>query len=1371
MLKNLSFIFIFFLFGLLVQAQSYLNQTQCVSMEDGLSNAIVNDAYQDSKGFIWLATNNGLNRYDGYNIKVYKQKTHGLSANKINNILEDQAGNLWLGIGELYGTISQSYRAVNVLNPQTGQVSDLKDYLSTSLPFEINDIWNLSMNADHSIWIMTKSGLLYNYQNQSFKQFFQLPAATFFPENGGLWTSNQGTAWISLSQKSIRDAVDLLIYFDTKNGQILETYSAPLGESFHTISLAKNGKLYFEQKSISKEGQIQQQLLSKKAFEESQSIKFSTEKTYLNSRYFPNLNQIWAYQTGKKADTIDVFDPLGNYLTSFDKSETMGYDNVAWEDQQGGIWTIEGFHNHVCVRHLNKSLFQKHLYAQTPSETRYATRGCYCDESNQWCYVSGAYQVFMWNRVSKKQKTINLYPHIPLAIHKGLSDNYIYVSDEDGGISILEGDKVIKRFENPYQKDKGNMLWAVHEDERGVLWIGSSKGLLKLDKNGLNPFENYGNYSQLQQTEIYHFYPNEKGLWLATNNGLFLMDLASEQIIAHYQKENKQLPHNNITHIQEDKAGFFWMSSKGGGLIKWHPQTGETKQYTTTEGLSHNVTYCVYEDDYDNLWISSDYGLMRFNKPNQTVHTYHKRDGITHEEFNTISHYQLKDGSFLMGGLNGLNQFDPNQLHVQKNIYKPQFRITSIKKENPKTGFLEEEKEDISTISDIYLQPNEKSLEIYFALLDFKTPETNTYAYKIQESDKQWIYTKQPFIRFNNLAYGRHTIILKAQGSNGVWLEKELQLKIHVTRPFYLQTWFTILSILLSIVLIISVFQWRIRVLRRRKVELEKIVENRTLKIQQQTEELKALDRLKSRFFTNISHELRTPLTLILGPLSAVLDDPQQLSTQQLQHLNSMQRNGKSLLKLVEEILDLSKLDANKLELQEEIFSFQAYIESIFKAFAAQADYQQIHYQLKNNLEAQTIVQLDGNKTEKIINNLLSNAVKFTARGGSITVSTFHKDNCIHIQVQDTGSGIHSKDIPYVFDRFYQSKLSNRPAQGGTGVGLALSQELAGLMSGRLTVESVYGQGSTFTLILPDFILVKNISQKTPIVQQKNADMADAKETNLDQAIIFEPQQTAKKSTILLVEDNNDMRAFVESLLVENFEVIRAENGLLALAELQKEDQNIDLILSDIMMPQMDGFELLQAIKEHDLWQRIPVVMLTAKAQEKDKLQALRWGVDDYITKPFSKSELLVRIQNLLYNYQQRKAWQAEEKIAEPIDQVKKEEGSTKTDSIAVVDQEWIDELEGIIKQELNNEQFTVASLSNKLNMSKRQLERRIKKIIGLSPAKYIREIRLQVARSYFEDGNFRSVSEVSYAVGFLKTQYFSKLYKERFGKKPSNYI
>ena len=1354
--------FAFLVLGMHIQAQSYLNQTQCISMEDGLSNAIVNDAYQDSKGFIWLATNNGLNRYDGYNIKVYNQKSHGLAANKINNILEDEEGNLWLGIGELYGTISQSYRAINILNPHTSQIYTLAEYIQTTLPFDINEVWNIHRNEDYSIWIMTKSGVLYAYQNKSFQQIFQLPSSTFFPENGGLWKTNQGTAWISLSQKSIRDHNDLLIYFDCKNGKTLETYAAPLSSSFQTISLGKNNTLYFEQKTINGSSSF----FSKEAFKESKPISFSTSKPYLNTRYFPKSDQIWAYQSGNKTDTVDVFDASGNYLTSFDKSETMGYDNVAWEDQQGGIWTIEGFHNHVCVRHLNKSLFQKYLHAQTPSEKRYATRGCYCDETDQWCYVSGAYQVFLWNQVTQKQKSIDFHPQIPLAIHKSSKNNYIYVSDEDGGISILKDHKIVKRFKNPYLKDKGNMLWALHEDINGTLWVGSSKGLLKLNERGLHPFTNYGAYSQLQHTEIYHFHSNNKGLWLATNNGLFLMNLEKEEIIAHYDKQ--QLFHNNITHIHEDSDGYFWMSSKGGGLIKWHPETNDNKQYTTAEGLSHNVTYCVYGDNYNNLWVSSDYGLMRFNKPNQTVHTYHKRDGITHEEFNTISHYQLKDGSFLMGGLNGLNQFDPNHLHLQKNIHKPQFRITSIRREDSNTGILAERKEDVSSISDIYLNPDEKLLEIYFALLDFKTPKTNTYAYTFQASDQQWTYTKQPFIRFNNLAYGTHVLSLKAQGSNGIWLEDELQLNIHVLRPFYLQFWFILLSVLMSIAAIISIFQWRIRVLKRRKLELEKIVENRTLKIQQQTEELKALDRLKSRFFTNISHELRTPLTLILGPLSAVLDHPQQLTTQQISHLNSMQRNGKSLLKLVEEILDLSKLDANKLELKEEVVIFKNYIASIFNAFEAQAKYQQINYQLEHYLEATTLVELDINKIEKIINNLLSNAIKFTAREGSITVVVSREKDCIQIQVQDTGQGIHSQDIPYIFDRFYQSKLSNRPAQGGTGVGLALSKELATLMSGQLTVESAYGQGSTFTLTLPDRIIVDNIQDQ--ILTEIESHSTPEKESAIDQSIIFNQPQSDQAFTILLVEDNNDMRAFVESLLIDKYNVIRAENGLLALQELQKDDQKIDLILSDVMMPQMDGFELLQAIKKHTTWHKTPVVMLTAKAQEKNKLQALRWGVDDYITKPFSQSELLARIQNLLYNYQQRKEWQQEEESTPTAMPKDKEQKQEEVQEIAIIDQEWVDQIESIVKQELENEQFDVAYLADKLNMSKRQLERRIKKLIGLSPAKYIREIRLQMARSYLEDGRFRSVSEVGYAVGFLKIQYFSRLYRERFGKNPSSY-
>jgi DNA-binding response OmpR family regulator/anti-sigma regulatory factor (Ser/Thr protein kinase) len=465
---------------------------------------------------------------------------------------------------------------------------------------------------------------------------------------------------------------------------------------------------------------------------------------------------------------------------------------------------------------------------------------------------------------------------------------------------------------------------------------------------------------------------------------------------------------------------------------------------------------------------------------------------------------------------------------------------------------------------------------------------------------------------------------------------------------------------------------------------------------------------------------------------------------------------------LIEEILDLSKLEANKLELEEEVTPLQLFFQHIFEHFKAQFTSQKLMALCSFDLSENRYALIDRKKIEKVVNNYLSNAIKFTPQGGQIRLHIAEKDQMLHIEVSDSGQGIHPNDLPHIFERFYQSKQVEQKLYGGTGIGLALVKEFATLMKAEVGVDSQLGKGSTFYFQLPlKAVETEQLPSLNTVIETEELDLTNS---------------IGSDFTVLVVEDNPDMRNFIQQILQKEYKtVLTAKNGKEGLEVLRKAEHNIQLIISDIMMPEMDGLELLKVIKTDSNLQKIPVIMLTALAAERDKLNALIIGVDDYLTKPFSVPELVVRSKNLLYNYQQRQLWQdsseAEEisSTSELKTPVSKEE-NTKT-NISEEDRSWIKEVEALLSSKLSEQIPSVEELAGLLFISSRQLRRKIKLITGFSPIQFIREVQLQAARKELEDKVVISITELAYNNGFEQLSTFSKLFKKRFGKSPSEYL
>ena len=567
--------------------------------------------------------------------------------------------------------------------------------------------------------------------------------------------------------------------------------------------------------------------------------------------------------------------------------------------------------------------------------------------------------------------------------------------------------------------------------------------------------------------------------------------------------------------------------------------------------------------------------------------------------------------------------------------------------------------------------------------------------------------------------------------------------------------WLLAIAVFIAIILSIIIY-FRSRQVKTQKLLIEQEKAN-ALQLKSVNQQLKNLDQMKSRFFTNISHELRTPVTLISTPLSNSLARYSSKMRDEVRaSVQIANRNANKLNVLVEELLELSRLEAGKVSLHKRAINAHTYINQLYAAFESGAVTKNIDYQIHNLLPKELYLLIDKKHFSKIVNNLISNALKFTAQNGTVSLNaSITEHNILEIEVSDTGRGIPEEDIPHIFDRYYQTQNKAISTEGGTGIGLALAKELAETMGGNLAVKSEWKKGSQFILTLPVEVTEETSQhieeEARPAVSVVNTVAIDTPKTTTDE-----------RYKILIVEDNPDMQLLLTQVLADQYDYLIANNGAEAWSLLEhnkQEVENIQLILSDVMMPQMDGYELLNHIKSHDRWRKYPVIMLTAKVAEEDKLRALRMGVDDYLAKPFSAKELLARVGNLISKHEERKAF---EKLGIQLE----------FESTSSADQEWLKQLEDSCLEAIDKGiNITNSYLSETLATSERQLQRRVKALTGLSVKKYVQEIRLQKARYLLENKAYNTIAEIAHASGFNTPKYFSQIYEKHFGKRPAFYL
>ncbi|WP_041616533.1 ATP-binding protein [Spirosoma linguale] len=860
---------------------------------------------------------------------------------------------------------------------------------------------------------------------------------------------------------------------------------------------------------------------------------------------------------------------------------------------------------------------------------------------------------------------------------------------------------------------------------------------------------------------------------MAASSGLYLLDTL-RGIVARYSTHNKALPFDHIMFVHPDpeQTGVYWLATRGGGLIRWNRndgarQIGQYEQFTRKEGLSDNTLYAIYEDRFHRLWLPSNYGLMAFHRQTHQVQIFHTQNGIAHEEFNRTAFCRTTDGQLLFGGLNGVTAFYPDQIQIEKPTQAP-LLVTQYHKFNTSTGQMIDYLANYQQQGEVQLTADDRLFSLSFSVLDYRYLGKTRLRYRLIGWQDKWVLQDPLELHINGLPAGNYMLEVQAQTINGDWISRVVSIPIRVAKPFYLKTWFLLLLAVALAFVVRLYLRYRDRKLVRENDRLEQEVVRRTAQIEQdkltiekQAADLQTSAMLKIRFFANVSHEFRTPLTLLLGPIQYLAKRISDANTLQL--LQAMERNTRQVLGLVNDLLNLTRSDSGQLSLNEQPSDLTQTIQQLVDTFRPQAQYNGVDLRV-SGLDTPLTLPLDADKFETVLRNIIANAMQYTSSGDSITIRLVSSHEHALIDVTDTGIGIHADDLPHIFERYFQSNQPDKPLRGGTGIGLALCQEYCALWGGSITVNSEIDKGSTFRIAYPIRPLGPGLvcpSLTTEAILSPgyspipNTNPGSANRSFMNPPFMTDEAPGVSQATILLIDDNPDIILYIETLLRSYYRICTAHNGreALNLLTLWSQDQLPQLIISDIMMPEVDGLALVSELRSNTLLRSIPVILLTARADLEVRLQALQLGVADYLTKPFSESELLVRIQNLLIRFDEQRAWQ----------QVSDEAVVPAT----MNDNDWLQFVQFIIRKNLNNSQLNIKLLSEIANVSERQLYRRTKTLTGLSPNLFIQEIRLQVAHELFELHPQAMIKTIALQVGYQKASYFSRLYRDRFGHEP----
>ncbi|MDO4163370.1 MAG: two-component regulator propeller domain-containing protein [Bacteroides sp.] len=1344
--------------------------------ENGLPHCYVDDICQDSNGYIWSATHYGIGRYDGYQMLNFNSQTEPvrLKSDFVHKLCEDNFRRLWIASEGGIDILDLNTYATTTLSlpPDTLLRQVMNQYIHTIYKDNQGDLW---IAATGSLWCigLDKQGEISTYHR------IDMP------------TASPVVAILDLGGTVCAGIDNQVCTLEKAEGHRLKT--APLSDSIVPFSddwrihcmqldgdyiwMGTNRGLFRLNRqsqewkryrySTHRAGMLSQAYITDiKLTERGHLIVSTLNGLNVYDRHTDSFS--FVRQTNSRSGSIINCNAINCIFTRGETiwlgTESGGINLLAPKRLQAERWTppMLAAENYAPVNAL----------AEDPDGNLwmgFAERGLV-----QWNPQTDASARYLFRPNDITSISNNTITGIlPTADHK------LWIYTWGVGINKLDLNTTHNRQFRRYTREEfptleGDFINSACEDTLNhVIWFGSTRGLLFYDKR-TDSFARISFDEVDNEFEAIHalLIDRQKRLWIGSTQGLFVMNLSSfarsrKRPTYRYFKYKLDEPQSGrlekINAILEDKEGNIWLGGNGSGLYRL---TGEVngeytfEDYTTRHGLANNTVIGIAEDRQGHLWLTTANGISKLNVPTMTFTNYTQADGLPMTQYylNGI-HYSPKHDRLYLATTDGLMIIHPESNALPQPA--PTVKLTSLNIAGnavyPSSGgYL---KQDITTARNITLHESESRFSIGLTTQEYEGNSRIRFAYRLKGYESEWNETRQGdyWVRYTAVPPGRYTLQVRATDEQGAWSDKTTEIGIRIIPYFYKTPWFYLLLFVAAGLISWLFYRSRLRRYREQRIRLEKKVEERTQELAVQNKQLEAMARHvqevtdeKIAFFTNITHEFRTPVTLIQGPIEHALKEAKEENVKA--QLQLAEKNSRYLLSLVNELMDFRKLDTDNVNLDKKPCRFMDLLTEWLLPFRIYADERRIKVCVYAHLSQPCLV-LDAGYMHKAIVNLMSNAIKFTPTDGRIDIFVASVrgqtgESLLYINVCDTGRGIAEGDLDKIFDRFYQSPGNRQhpiSGQSGTGIGLFLCRRIIELHGGEIYARNNRGKGASFRILMP-------------LIAGKGAD--EAKEQRSEAAKEEEPRSLAGSSAgplILIVEDNKDMRTYISSLLKGKYQLMEAENGEEALELVEKTMP--DLIISDLMMPVMDGMELSRRIKENLATSHIPFLMLTALRSDVQEKRSFEIGVDEYLCKPFDEEVLLLRIRNILnLRNRYKKMFSTNSNI---------EELHIKEDS---KDQQFIARAVELMTQHYADCNYNLECFVRDMGYSKTMVNKKMQVLTGQPIGQFMKGYRLNVAQRIIREGSSDiNVSEVAYAVGFNDPKYFTKCYKELFGHLPSS--
>ena len=1292
-------------------------------IEKGLSQSSVLCILQDRTGFMWFGTKDGLNRYDGISFTAFRHETaatNELGNNVINSMHEDKDGMIWLGTDGgvyLYNPEQETFRLFEIKNREGAVVNKPVYYITGD---DRNNIW-FAVESQGMFCFERKKEALHHYP-------VRLKDGSA-PDVVSFCFDHQNTIWLGLNGKGL--------YFTNNLFEDIHSFTDSGGKNafendiIYKIIPEDRNRLYI---GSSREGFTLLNIINKEIKKllpgrnevfpvfVRNILKFSETKFWIGTE-----NGIYIYDSESesyahlKHDNDDPYSLSDNAIYSICK------------DREGGIW-VGSYFGGVDYYPPDYTRFEKYypLIRQNSISGKIIREFLPDSRGNIWIGTEDA-GLNLFNPHTKtftRFKNEELYHNIHALCE---DDDKLWAGTFSGGLYVI--DLNTHRLIKHYLKHEGegsinnNNIFSMYKTSFGELYIGTPAGLNRYNR----ATDSFENIKELEGVFVFDILEDKNGyIWFASyTSGIFKYNPRSGSWKNYASDPDRpgSLPYDKVISIFYDSNNRLWFTMQGGGLCSFDPSTEVFTPHVSKDIRPYDVIYKIVEDNNRQFWLTTNKGLIRFDPESGQTRLYTTSNGLVSNQFNFRSGFKADDGQIYLGGINGFISFNPDTFRETETVAP--VVITDFLLFNKQTGIGPGSplKKSITFSDELRLKYNQNSFSFRFASLSYIAPEANYLLYQLEGFDKEWYaVSDNPTATYTNLKPGQYTFLVKNAQENG----SVRKINIRIDPPFWKSVPAFLIYTLLTVLLIgFSVRRFRRRLIRKQKYRLDRL----------EAEKEKEIYRAKVDFFTNVAHEIRTPLTLIKGPLENVLKK-NNIDTEIREDLHVMEKNTLRLLNLTNQLLDFRKTEVKGFRLNFVRCNISLLIRETYSRFYPTAKDNKLRFEL-NLPEKDLYAAVDKEALTKILSNLFTNAVKYSENYITVELQEKSKYNMemFSIVVCNDGTPIPPEMREEIFKPFVRiENTSVRNPSTGTGIGLALAASLVELHKGRLFLEP--GHEICFYLELP-------------VEQEMVIQLAPENEPEEESIKEFRPVNT-DTTTLLVVEDDPEMMDFIVKRLKESYSVLTASNGTEALRLLEK--QPVNLIVSDVMMPETDGFELCRRLKSDLSHSHIPIILLTAKANLQSKIEGIELGADDYIEKPFSTAYLLARIKNLLTAQEKRNRAFSSSPFVE-----------AKTIALSKTDETFLEKLTKSIHKNISDPNFNVDVLAEQMNMSRSNLHRKIKGLSQLTPNDFIQLERLKKAAQLIRSGDYR-ISEVCYIVGFSSSSYFAKCFQKRFGVLPKEF-